>query len=343
MYHYSVSEWILLFFIYGFLGWIFETTYVSVKKRKLVNRGFLRGPILPIYASGAVMMLFASIPFAGNLVATYFAGMVAATILEYIVGIAMEALFKVKYWDYSNQRFQYKGVICLSSSIAWGFLTILMTEVIHKPIEKILLAIPEVMLYPITIFILCLFCVDTVISVKAAIDVRVMLEQMENMKTELEELEEKLLSQLSECKETMLETVEERADALREILEERKDEFRETMEEKADVLRETVEEKMVAMQVAKVERRRQIADYMEKYHIEIAQNAPELWSYYESVKDKVAQYKDYAKKNYKAIHYMFHAHPTITSGKYKNAFLDMKIEMQLQIAQKRKLKEGKIK
>ncbi len=332
MYHYNIVQWILIFFIYGFLGWVFETTYVSVKKRKFVNRGFLRGPILPIYASGAMIMLFASIPFSGNLVATYFAGMVAATILEYFVGIGMEALFKVKYWDYSNQKFQYKGVICLSSSIAWGFLTLLMTEVIHKPIEKLLFSIPEIMIYPVTIFILCLFCVDTVISVKAAIDVRVMLEQMERMKTELEEMEEKLLFQLSERKENLLENVEEKADALREILEERK-----------DVLRETVEGKVEAIQKANAERRQRLADYMENSHMEISENAPELWSYYESMKEKVSQYKALAKKNFGARNYMFYAHPSATSGKYKRAFLDMKVELQLQIAEKKKLKQGKIK
>ena len=69
------------------------------------------------------MMLVVSMPFQDNLILTYLAGCVGATVLELVTGLTMEALFKVRYWDYSNQKFNYKGVICLSSTLAWGFLT----------------------------------------------------------------------------------------------------------------------------------------------------------------------------------------------------------------------------
>ena len=78
------------------------------------------------------MMLWVSLPVKDNLFLVYVSGVVAATVLEYVTGWGMERLFKMKYWDYSNQRFNVKGYICLSSSIAWGFLTILLTEVIHR-------------------------------------------------------------------------------------------------------------------------------------------------------------------------------------------------------------------
>ena len=90
---------------------IFESCYVSFRKKEWVNRGFLHGPFLPIYGSGAVMMLFVSEPFKNNLILTYFAGVVGATLLELVTGAAMEALLKVRYWDYSNQKFNYKGYI----------------------------------------------------------------------------------------------------------------------------------------------------------------------------------------------------------------------------------------
>ena len=120
MHMYSPCQWILIFYIYGFFGWIFESCYVSIREKTWVNRGFLKGPLLPIYASGAILMLLVSLPIRDNYVATFFAGMVAATALEYVVGVGMETLFKVKYWDYSNQRFNFQGRICLRSSIAWG-------------------------------------------------------------------------------------------------------------------------------------------------------------------------------------------------------------------------------
>ena len=115
---YTLQQWILYFYVYCFLGWIFESCYVSFRKKEWVNRGFLHGPFLPIYGSGAVMMLFVSEPFKNNLILTYFAGVVGATLLELVTGAAMEALFKVRYWDYSNQKFNYKGNISLTYSDA---------------------------------------------------------------------------------------------------------------------------------------------------------------------------------------------------------------------------------
>ena len=138
MYSYEWYQWLAFFYIYCFFGWIFESAYVSFLKKRFVNRGFLHLPLLPLYGTGAVMMLWVSLPVKDNLFLVYAAGVIAATILEYVTGWGMEKLFKVKYWDYSDQRFQLNGYICLSSSIAWGFLTILLTEVIHRPIEAVL-------------------------------------------------------------------------------------------------------------------------------------------------------------------------------------------------------------
>ena len=234
MYQYSVADWILLFFIYGFFGWIFETNYVSVRKRKFVNRGFLRGPILPIYASGAIIMLFASIPFEGNLVATYFAGMAAATLLELVVGLAMESTFKVKYWDYSNQKFQFKGVICLSSSIAWGFLTLFLTEVIHKPIERVMFQIPQVVEAVLVVVLGIVFLADTIASVKAALDLRKMLEKMTVMRKELEEMHEQFLESAAEKKDIILKAASQRKERFLERIEDYKEEILENTPEKLE-------------------------------------------------------------------------------------------------------------
>ena len=238
MYQYTVADWVLLFFIYGFFGWIFETTYVSVRKRKFVNRGFLRGPILPIYASGAIIMLFASIPFEGNLMASFFAGMAASTILELVVGLAMESIFKVKYWDYSNQKFQFKGVICLSSSIAWGFLTLFLTEVIHKPIEKMMFQIPQVAEYILAAVLGIIFVTDTVISVKAALDLKEMLEKMTAMRKELEEMQEQFLEAATEKKDTILKAASQRKERFMERIEDYREELLENAPDKLEAYRQ---------------------------------------------------------------------------------------------------------
>lgn len=141
-YSYSAAQWLLVFYLYCMLGWCFESTVVSVGQRRLVNRGFLRGPMLPIYGFGAVILLHVSLPLKQHPVWLYLASMIAATVFEYIVGVVMEKIFKVKYWDYSKQRFQFQGYICLRSSLCWGFLGLILTSVIHPPIEKLVLGLP---------------------------------------------------------------------------------------------------------------------------------------------------------------------------------------------------------
>lgn len=192
MYQYSIIQWLFFFYFYCFFGWVFESTYVSLKSRKFVNRGFMRGPFLPIYGSGAIMMLVVSMPFQENIFLTYIAGCIGATALELVTGIAMEALFKVRYWDYSNQKFNYKGHICLSSTVAWGFLTILMTEFVHKGVEKIVFAIPAMAVNLVTVVVTVYIIIDFTLSFKAAMDLRDILVGLEKAKEEMERIQKRL-------------------------------------------------------------------------------------------------------------------------------------------------------
>lgn len=192
MYNYTIVQWLFFFYFYCFFGWIFESTYVSIKSRKFVNRGFMWGPFLPIYGSGAIMMLVVSLPFQDNLVLTYFAGCAGATALELVTGAAMESLFKVRYWDYSNQRFNYKGHICLSSTIAWGFLTILMTEFLHKGVERLISAVPYGIVTALTAVVSVYIIVDFTLSFKTALNLRDVLIGLDKAKAEMERIQKRL-------------------------------------------------------------------------------------------------------------------------------------------------------
>ena len=192
MYHYTLIQWLFFFYFYCFFGWVFESTYVSVKSRKFVNRGFMRGPFLPIYGSGAIMMLVVSMPFQDNLILTYLAGCVGATVLEFVTGTVMEALFKVRYWDYSNQKFNYKGHICLGSTLAWGFLTIFMTDFLHRGVEKLVFSIPDLIITILTIALTIVILVDFTLSFKAALDLRDVLIGLDKAKAEMERIQKRL-------------------------------------------------------------------------------------------------------------------------------------------------------
>ena len=211
MYEYTWYQWLTFFFIYCFFGWIFESTYVSAKTGHFVNRGFLRLPLLPLYGTGAVMMLWVSLPVKDNLFLVYLAGVIAATILEYVTGWGMEKLFKMKYWDYSNQRFNVKGYICLSSSIAWGFLTIFLTEVVHRPIEHYVLGLPVMGNIIFVLITSLLFAADTAESVKTALDLAKVLDAMTDMRAELDDIQVQMALLKAETSERVAEAREEAA------------------------------------------------------------------------------------------------------------------------------------
>lgn len=172
---YTTGQWVLLFFFYCLCGWVWESCYVSLCQRRWVNRGFLHGPLLPIYGSGAIIILLATIPVAEDLRLVWLFGMVAATALEYVTGAAMERIFKVRYWDYSSQRFNLNGHICLTSSIAWGFFSILLVRFIHPPIARLLARVPALCVDPLAHVLTAVFTVDVVRSVQAALDLRDLL------------------------------------------------------------------------------------------------------------------------------------------------------------------------
>ena len=217
MYTYAWYHWLTFFYIYCFFGWIFESTYVSLKERRFVNRGFLRLPLLPLYGTGAVMMLWVSLPVKNNLFLVYISGVIAATVLEYITGSTMERLFKMKYWDYSNQPFNIRGYICLSSSIAWGFLTIFMTEIVHKPIEEFVLQLNPVLEFALIGVISAAFAADTVQSVREALDLGRALEAMTKMKAELEEIQVQIALLKAETSQRMNELKEDTAQRVSEL------------------------------------------------------------------------------------------------------------------------------
>lgn len=187
MYNYHFREWLSFFYFYCIFGWCFESAYVSLKKRRPVNRGFLKGPWLPLYGSGAILVLWLTLPFQETPALVYLVGAIGATVLEYVTGEAMVRLFKVRYWDYSNQKFQYKGHICLSSSIAWGFLSLLMVYVVHKPVESFIFWMHEDVVSVLTFAVTVCIVYDFSNAFRKAMDLRELLIQAEQIRDEIEQ------------------------------------------------------------------------------------------------------------------------------------------------------------
>ncbi len=191
MTEYTLSQWLLFFYIYCFLGWVWESAYVSVCERKLVNRGFLKGPFLPIYGSGAICILVVTIPVRGNIPAMCIVGMVSAAVLEYVTGYVMERLFRVRYWDYTGKFLNINGYICLSSVLCWGMMTLLVVDVIHVRIEHVVMLLSTQMVDLIVLIATPFFTADFVTSFIAAMRLRDILISKERITEELKKLAEK--------------------------------------------------------------------------------------------------------------------------------------------------------
>ena len=189
---YTLVQWIAFFYIYCFLGWCFESGYATIKQRKLTNRGFLRGPYIPIYAFGAIFVLIITDNFQGSILSVYFSGLIAATVLEYITGYVMEKLFKVKYWDYSDHKFNLNGYISLSTSIAWGFLSILLTEVLQVNVYRFVSMLTEHDLKISIAITSTVFFLDLILSIKAAFSIAKAYAALERAKLEFLEVKDKL-------------------------------------------------------------------------------------------------------------------------------------------------------
>lgn len=253
MYMYSAVQWILIFFIYCFLGWIWECCYVSIRQRHWVNRGYLNGPFLPIYGFGAIIILFLTLPFSGNLAAVFFLGMVGATLLEFVTGFVMEQIFKVKYWDYSNMPLNIKGYVCLPATLCWGIFSVLLVRYIHSPIDELVNQISAKLLPVLDGILLVYFVTDVICSTQEALDLRKLIQvyilenpELRNLKLNVEEGLEQSIQKLEESlelsKQKFEESLEQSIQKLEESLVQSKQRLEEGFEQSCQKVEEGLEQ-----------------------------------------------------------------------------------------------------
>ena len=132
-----------LFFLYAFLGWCVEVAFVAVTCGRVVNRGFLNGPVCPIYGFGMLGVLYLLRPVEENLFLLFLGGMALASALELTGGWALNRLFHTRWWDYSNEPFNLGGYICLKFSLMWGLGTVMVVRLVHPALYDLFLWIPR--------------------------------------------------------------------------------------------------------------------------------------------------------------------------------------------------------
>lgn len=166
-----ISTILLLFYFYAFLGWCCEEVFVSVATRKLVNRGFLFGPILPIYGIGALLMLWMETWLPGPIL-LFFCSMILLSVLEYITSVLLEKLFHLKLWDYSKKKFQIHGRVCLRNSILFGLLSVAVCYVIQPWVMKGLSYIPMGTRRTLSAALVLVSGIDLVVTLVSLLSVR---------------------------------------------------------------------------------------------------------------------------------------------------------------------------
>ena len=218
----EIQNIILYFFIYGFLGWCTEVAYAAVKERKFVNRGFLNGPICPIYGVGVVIVVQLLDPYAHQLGLLYLLSIVLTTTLEWLTGFALEKLFNHKRWDYSEVPFNLNGYVCIPFSAAWGAACVFVVKIVHPLICKLVLLVPkwltigEDVAFGISIF------VDISVTVAAILKFNKRLEKMEEIAAEFHRISDQIGSDIYK---SVMEGME-RQERIKEQTEARKEELR---------------------------------------------------------------------------------------------------------------------
>lgn len=160
----SLCFYFLLFLIYSFIGWLMEIVFTYFKDRTLVNRGFLMGPYCPIYGTGCILIIFLLKRYLNDVIVLFIMAMVVCSILEYVTSYAMEKLFKARWWDYSDRKFNINGRICLETMVPFGMLGCVLMYVLNPFISNILNNIPSNILNVLAVLLFIIYLIDNIVS-----------------------------------------------------------------------------------------------------------------------------------------------------------------------------------
>lgn len=181
----SFYEVAWIFVIYAFLGWCTEVAYAALDTGKFVNRGFLNGPVCPVYGCGVLVVIVVLTPLKENFLILFVGSFLLTSIIEFITGFLLEKLFHNQWWDYSNEHFNICGYVCLKFSILWGIACTLIMDVIHPSIYKVIQIVPKL---PGTIIlvVLCIaFAVDLIITVSTILKFNAHLKMLDEIAVKL--------------------------------------------------------------------------------------------------------------------------------------------------------------
>ncbi|MCI5623765.1 MULTISPECIES: putative ABC transporter permease [Anaerostipes] len=283
----SVYYVVLSFFVYGFLGWCTEVAFAAVKERYFVNRGFLNGPICPIYGLGVTAVVFFLTRYRENLLLLYIASVVLVTVLEGLTGWLMEKIFHARWWDYSEMPLNIGGYVCLLFSLIWGVACVLIVDFIHPVTMKLLSWIPYYAgCAALVLFMIGMFA-DLYVTVASILKMNKRLAAMQEIAQELHRISD-------EIGENIYENVKDAMDHHNEIKQKSK-ELSDGMEQKRKEITDEFEQRKKKMKAERDQRRQELIDRYHEISEMIQQNNQRLLKAFPRI---------HAKRNQEILNYI---------------------------------------
>lgn len=192
----SIYYSILYFFVYGFLGWCTEVIFAAFKQHRFVNRGFLNGPICPIYGVGVTLVIACLEAFQSNLLLLYISSVILVTLLEGVTGWAMDKLFHNKWWDYSKLPFNIGGYVCLLFSLILGVACVFIVYFVHPLIHQVLSLIPHTAGIALIAILGIALLSDMIVTTSAIVKFNQYLELLKHITDELHAISNQIGAEL---------------------------------------------------------------------------------------------------------------------------------------------------
>lgn len=180
----NISYYFILFIIYSVIGWIVEVINSLISIKRFVNRGFLIGPYCPIYGVGSVLVIVLLTKYLDEPITLLVMSIVICSLIEYFGSLIMEKLFNTRWWDYSNQKFNINGRICLETMVPFGIGCTAIMYVINPFISKLVLSIPTNILNIIAIILGIIFITDFIVSFTVIAKFKALPEELKKDNTE---------------------------------------------------------------------------------------------------------------------------------------------------------------
>jgi uncharacterized membrane protein len=201
-----IFEWFAWFIIYSFIGWFYESVLCSVSERKLINRGFLSGPVCPVYGFGALAVLIVLDGRTDSMIVLFLAALILTCTLEYITSYILEKLFNAKWWDYSARRFNINGRVCLEGALVFGVMSVLLIKYIHPLIVRLIGLLPPDILMLACVIVFAAFILDTIVTVSHIVTLNGRLGEIQGA---INSFVEERMKRAAELRNTLVESFEQ--------------------------------------------------------------------------------------------------------------------------------------